>query len=229
MSRTACCDSSSSAGPSSDAVVKATSGPARANGATSATCGTAAISAARSASVGVARRPGHGERDALGDLAPVVVLDVLVGRVGLLTGRHRLGAGPGQVGAEQRRGEREQHRRRSDRDQHRAAHHAASQPQPAVRRRPRRPGRGGSSSALIRGPSTASSAGTTSSAIAAREDADRRAGHADRVEEPLRHQHQRGHRAGDGQTGEQRRPAGGRDRPPVRLARCSDRASTSSR
>ena len=75
---------------------------------------------------------------------------------------------------------------------------------------------------MIRGPSTASIAGTTSSAIAALRMPTVGAGHADRVQEPLRHQHQRGHRAGDGQAGEQRRPAGGRDRPPMRLPRRSD-------
>ena len=99
---------------------------------------------------------------------------------------------------------------------------AASRRAPAgtsrrTRRRP--PGRGGSRARRCGFPSSASSEGTTRIAITAESIADRGAGDGHRVEEALRQDHQRRHRRGDGEAGEERGAAGGEDGAAVGLAR----------
>ena len=144
--------------------------------------------------------------------------------VGLLPGRHRLGAGPGEVGADQRGGESEQHRRvptatsTGRRITQRASRSQRSDDSDTVG--PAADRQGVDPRAEHREHRRHDEAAPSQR----REHPDRGPGHPDRVQEPLRHQHQRGHRTGNSQAGEQRRPAGGRDRPPMRLPRRSVRA-----
>ena len=124
--------------------------------------------AASAASCGRRRAAAHRHGDRLGDVARVVrPRRTSLAAYDGCAGGTASALGPVSDRAEQRRGGGEQQRRCSRARPHRPAHHAAREAVPAVGLVGDRRARGGSTSALMRAPSSASSDGTTSIAITA--------------------------------------------------------------
>ncbi len=215
MARSASWPGSDRAGTFSAAVAYATVSSARANGPGVRHVRDLAHSALELGEGLVGHGAVHGERDALGDLTPVVVLQVGVDGVGLLPRRHGLGTRARQRRADEWCRQRQQAGGGEHGDEHRPGHDQPGDPHPSSRgdfRRASLDDRQG----LDPRPQDAEQARRHEECREGREDADHRARCADRVEEALRHHDQGGHRTGDRQAGEEGGPAGGRDHALVR-------------